>query len=170
MAIKRRKWWAAGLLSGIAPGVGQIYNGQLKKAALLYGLSLLPVIAGLLIGILGLLPVNMWTIAALVIPSLLIYGYIIFEAGTTARRLKDSYQTNFYNKWYFYLLCIVIVVVTGNVASATLKTTVVQAYRMLAKSMAPTLAVGDRVLTAKCDPCDPKRGDVSCFYIQKMKV
>ena len=33
---KRRRWWLAGLLSFLVPGLGQVYNGQETKGLLFY--------------------------------------------------------------------------------------------------------------------------------------
>jgi TM2 domain-containing membrane protein YozV len=35
-AVAPRKWWLAGLLSLITPGLGQIYNGQIYKAIIFF--------------------------------------------------------------------------------------------------------------------------------------
>jgi signal peptidase I len=61
-----RKWWVAGLLSLIQPGIGQIYNGQLNKGIFIillgycyipllyfvafYGLSVLSLLSLIVIG------------------------------------------------------------------------------------------------------------------------
>ena len=85
MALKKRKWWAAGLLSGLAPGVGQIYNGQLKKAALFYGLNWIPWIAAALLSI-----VSVFAIASLVVVVAIVVLVPIAMAGAQRYRLSRT--------------------------------------------------------------------------------
>ena len=47
---KPRRWWLAGLLSFLVPGLGQVYNGQETKGLLFY--VVLSVWGGLAIGLL----------------------------------------------------------------------------------------------------------------------
>jgi signal peptidase I len=70
-----------------------------------------------------------------------------------------------YNKWYVYLLLIVIVQVTAAAATATIRTFVVQAYKIPAGSMEDTLPIGDHILVSKFAYRwhDPIQGDLVVF-------
>jgi signal peptidase I len=143
----RRNPWIAGFCSGIAPGLGQVYNGQATKALLLYGLSWGVALAAFAI-LLGV-PVAPWNVA---IPALMVcswYLYVILDAVLRARGQGHAYHLKVYNKWYVYLLLIAIGAVIGEASASTIRARVVQAFKIPAISMEDTLLVGDHILVNK---------------------
>ena len=106
MPIGRRKPWLAGLLSLFVPGLGQVYNGQALKGVLLYclyGIVILASVAGLLE-----LSLALFNIAVPLGVILAGYLYILVDAVKMARSKRDTFQPQFYNKWYVYLAIIVL--------------------------------------------------------------
>jgi signal peptidase I len=148
MAETRRKPWRAGLLSLLLPGLGQVYNGQVKKGVLCYclmqivPLALLPVLIGFPVA-----PVN---IAGPALIVLFLYLYVFVDAIRTARRLGDTYQRKAYNTWYLYLGAIVIIwyVVQPTVA-LPVRSLLIQAFKIPSGAMEKTLLIGDHILVDK---------------------
>ncbi len=148
------------VLSFLTPGLGQLYNGQLKRAALLYLLGLFIVIflssSGLFFSFYGM-------VSGLAITL----GYMFFvpiDASITAKRLHII-RVKRYNRWYFYILIILINAFIVNSLLAPLIIPLIKAYKVPAGSMASTLMIGDHIIVNKkyYTNNSPKRGDVVIF-------
>jgi signal peptidase I len=160
----RRPVWAI-LLSIAATGLGHIYCGRLLKGLILFfaGFAFAPII------------VNAANNAAstfmltIVIGSLLlllgIFIYAIVDAGMLARRIGRDYQRKEYNRWYIYLLFIVVALSYPTNLAASIREHVLQAFKIPSQSMAPSILSGDRLLLNKAryriQP--PEKGDVVIF-------
>lgn len=162
----RRKPWLAGLLSGLLPGLGQLYNGQPKKAivlALLPYLLVGPILAWLLLYAPLHPPYN------LLLPLLLLLAVlvaIVRDATRVARQNENHYELKPYNKWYFYLLFGLIVGLAVEPIGVDLIRQFIQAFKIPAGSMAPTLLAGDHILIDKSIAWNGKvleRGEIIVF-------
>lgn len=160
-----RKPWLAGLLSGLQPGLGQLYNGEVKKAvllALLASVLMAYVYAGLMIyGPFSLLH-NLLLVMLLALTT---YVLIIRDAMRVARSLGDSYELKPFNKWYVYVLIALVAGVVGEFIGEPIKDQV-QAFKIPAGSMMPTLLIGDHILVDKSiyrNGRAPQRGDIIVF-------
>jgi len=98
-----RKAILAFLLSILVPGLGQLYNGQLKKA-LFFSLGLL--ICVISINLFGLKN-HFWVYVIALIVLVILLLLVAVEATVTAHKNK-KYELKSYNKWYVYLLLVVI--------------------------------------------------------------
>jgi signal peptidase I len=148
------------VLSFLTPGLGQLYNGQLKRAALLYFLGLFIVIflssSGLFFSFYGMVSGLAMTL-----------GYMLFvpiDASITARRLHII-RVKRYNRWYFYILIILFNAFLINLLLEPFIIPPIKAYKVPAASMTSTLMIGDRVIVNKkyYPNNSPKRGDVVIF-------
>jgi signal peptidase I len=169
MEVKKRNPIISLLLSVIAPCLGQIYNGQLQKGIILYGLGIFLLLISHFIcsTFYGLL---IWWLLFLLLFLYIIFNALIFSIKTKMINLK------FYNKWYVYLLCIPIMngIFLG---TATLKSKIgPKAYRIVSGSMLPGLHPGDlltvnfvygfrnsKMLEAWPVGSKPQRGDVIVY-------
>lgn len=105
LPIKPRKAWVAFLFSFIFPGLGQIYNGQVKKGILFFILPYCNVLVfGLTRGVL-----SFHGLLALLLIELLLRLCISIDAAKVARKQKE-YLPKVYNKWYYYLLILGVMV------------------------------------------------------------
>lgn len=137
---KPRNAFVVFLLSLALPGLGQVYNGQLKKAVIFFGLLLLvPFLFGIIRG-----TTCFYGLLTLVIIEVGLRLYIIFDGVKNAKRQKD-YILKTYNTWYYYLLIGVamfaVVWIYG--ISSILGT---QSFKIPTTSNSPTFQVGDRVV------------------------
>jgi signal peptidase I len=156
--------WAA-ILSVAATGLGHIYCGRLLKGLILFfaGFAFAPII------VLTAQNAASPFMLALVITSLLllagIFFYALIDAGLLARKIGPNYQLKEYNRWYFYLLFIVVAFSYPTNLASSIRENVLQAFKIPAQSMAPSILRGDRILLNKAiyKIKAPERGDVVVF-------
>ncbi len=129
----------AGFLSFLLPGLGQLYNGQLGKAVLLY--------------ILMFLHPQTCFIALSGFPAFLYFyalkvGLVVYAVGDACYNAGKigSLQPGFYQRWYIYLIvCIITALALPIFANATILN-YVRTFHCPSTSMSPTLLVGDKFL------------------------
>ena len=168
MEIKKRSPTISLLLSIISPGLGQIYNGQLKKGIFLYFIGLLILLTYSIAGL---------YFYGLIICLLIGIGWLIFiyaDSLVTAIKIKQI-ELKYYNKWYFYLIFLLIF----NTITLGSKDFLVniKAYSIPSGTMQHTLLFGDYILANNAaygvrNPFTnkvwipigtPQRGDVMVF-------
>ena len=157
----RRRPLTAFVLSFLTTGLGQLYNGQWKKAFFLY-------FVGLCIFILPVFFDLLFFYKGLIICVAIILGYkiiVMIEAAIAAKKIHYIIAEK-YNKWYLYLLIILINTLIMNVV---LKPIVipVKACQLCTDSMAPTMLFKDRVIGNKnyYTTGNPQRRDIVIFTI-----
>jgi signal peptidase I len=140
-----RRGWLAALLSVIMPGLGQLYNGQARKAFAFLAAHVL-----VSAGVLG------WMIAVpqrplnVLVPALLILGVwavIVAEAGWTARAIGEAFQPKDYNRWYIYVgVYAVWSFFLQPLTRDLIATHLAEPYRVPGAAMAPTILPYDVLL------------------------
>jgi len=137
--IKKRNPFSALVLSIVA-GLGQIYNGQLRKGLVFLTIDLLvPIMFGLT-GILN----NLSGLLTLVVYSLSFIIYRMTNGFTQARKLVN-YQLKSYNKWYVYLSFVITLGIIRTFLDLPASTGI-QTFKIPTLSMNPTMEPGDRVV------------------------
>jgi signal peptidase I len=158
MEIKNRNPALALILSLAASGVGQIYNGQPKKGVLFYlcpfGLSLIILLSVTFFA-------NKFINIILFVLVLAFFIYVLADALFIALRIH-AYYLESYNKWYLYLLLIII---QSLMMGPVTHTFLLETYRLPTGSMEPTLLGGDYLIADKLiyHIRDPVRGDLAVF-------
>jgi signal peptidase I len=146
MKKKKRIPLIAALLSLVTPGLGQLYNGQILKGICFFLASFLIPIILALAGVQS----QFYGLVLILLLSICLWLFIIGEAFFSARRKKEVVLKK-YNKWYVYLLIILLMIgslviprdIVVNIANETVR---FRAYRMATGSMEPTLSVGDYII------------------------
>lgn len=155
----RRRPLTAFVLSFLTQGLGQFYNGQLRKAMLFY---LLAWLIAVLLSFYNLY-FSFYGLVSFVAISLAYTLFVMIEASSSARRLHII-KAKQYNKWYFYLL---IILINTFLINPLLKPFVfpLKPYRLPTESMTPTLMRGDRIFVNENYYANrnPQRGDVVIF-------
>jgi signal peptidase I len=157
-----RNAWLAAMLSLACPGLGLVYVGHFALGlAFLFG----PWLFGLLVA-----GVSVWAdtgvLAAVVVATLVPAAAHIVQilwAAVLAKRSPADYQLKRYNRTLVYVAYIIMgTCVSG---SDVMKAFVVEAFKMSAGSMMPSLLAGDQVLVCKIGERNsyPHRGDVVAF-------
>jgi signal peptidase I len=160
----RNPVWAV-LLSFAATGLGQIYCGRLLKGLILFfaSFAFAPII------VLSAQNGASRLMLALVIGSLLlllgVFVYALIDAALLARRSGPDYQLKEYNRWYIYLLFIIVGLSYPTNLASSIRDHVLQAFRIPSQSMAPAILPGDRIFLNKAayKIGAPQRGDVVVF-------
>lgn len=148
---KKRKIWLAVLLSCLVPGLGQLYNGQSKKAISIYGVTIALGIS-LKIAFANFSTVAVWTCLIITL-----YLYVIIDAFYYAKTIKEL-ALRPYNRWFIYLtIWILSVAINSYVRAIPYK-----AYKVPAGSMIPSLQIGDHFIidTAYYRNHSLARGDI----------
>lgn len=166
---KRRRWWIAGLLSYLVPGLGQFYNGNTIRGLFLFCIyslwgSIIFNVALIImkadfpgISFVGLIILLLITLCFLV--------YIIIDAIRQAKKTTGEHPFKNYDRWYFYVL---VILITSGISFSTkivLNENIIKAYKIPTSSMAPTLLHGDYLMSNRLFYCanNVNRGDIIIF-------
>lgn len=161
MDLKPRKWWIAGLLSLLEPGLGQIYNGQALKGIIFILLQLL-LIPFLLLSLNSAYVVIF--LGFMVLITFVYYIIVIGDAVIYAKKSGFDYRLKRYNKILVYLGIVLGLTVFSNSLKLVIKNNYIQAYKIPAGSMEPTLLIGDHILVDRSATArNPNRGDLVVF-------
>jgi signal peptidase I len=160
---KKRRAWLAALLSLLLPGLGQLYNRQVRLALALitlYLLLLAPVlwlIAAVPAVAVVPLSAGLWLLA---LPCLL---FAIVQAAIRAWRVK-AVSLAWFNRWYIYIGLIVVVAIWQSLVELV-PVPSIDAYNSPSGSMSPTLVEGDyyQTRTRAFVGRLPGRGEIAVF-------
>lgn len=159
--LRKRRPFAALILSLFAPGLGHLYNGQLKRAVV-YCATVLALTAWVL------LSNALFYYPTLILSStavLALLALIGLDAFYHAKRLR-SIVLKRYNKGCIYLALIFINLL---IAIPLIKTSLlpIRSYRVSSNSMTPTLSAGDcLILDKRALPLwRPKRKDLVAYRL-----
>ena len=159
-----RKPWLAGILTFCTIGLGHIYTGHPQK-----GLFLFFVGQGALVAV--FLPLLYYyptaqTLLISLLAGFAFFLYCLFDAIKLSRQNRNGYALKKYNKWYVYLGCwLVATFAIQSFVNASIKTLLMEAYKIPAGSLKPTLLIGDQILAKKLLAVrqGADRGDIIIF-------
>lgn len=161
MENKPRKWWIAILLSLLEPGLGQIYNGQARKGVIILLLPFL-LLPGLLLCLNNsnvLIYLGVYVLLAVAY-----YIIVIGDAILNARKYSSEYYPKKYNKVTIYIVIILLSIGFSTSLKYFIRSNYVQAFKIPAGSMEPTLLIGDHILVDRhISARNPNRGDLIVF-------
>lgn len=159
--MRQRRPWLAVILSLVQPGVGHLYAGSLKRAAIAFSgmLLLVFIIRMLLLGSIALL-------VAAAILALCAWFAITWDAARWAREAETG-ELRWFQRWYVYLAATLIAIfaiqpVLGPVYN---RWTRYQGFKIPSRAMENTVLVGD-VLMADMwayRSREPNRGELVVF-------
>ena len=92
--------------------------------------------------------------------------YVIKDAVATARRANNPFELRRFNRWYVYVVIMVVVGLGhGLVNQYVINTYLFRSYKIPVGSMSPTLVEGDHVVsdTLTYRVKGPRRGDIVIF-------
>jgi signal peptidase I len=162
-SLKKREPILAFLLSLVTPGLGHIYNGQLKEGlCYLVGFLLVYVIFSSLL-------LKFYGMVCYLVIMVGLFLFILLDALLGAIKLR-AIALKSYNKWYIYLAIFLLgSVVIRPLLGWTIKNNIVKAYKIPSSGMEPALLVGDHLIanTRIYKSEKPKRGDMVIFEFSK---
>ncbi|MCX7113019.1 MAG: signal peptidase I [Proteobacteria bacterium] len=159
---KKRRPILTAVLSLIMPGLGHVYAGNLRKGLIFIGVEYGVI---LLAGAFGVLS-TFYGIASLIVLYIGFYVFVLLSSVRLALRNKE-YKLQLYNRWYWYLAIFVAVSVPANILFSFRGDVLgYETYRIPAKSMEPTLQVGE-FITVNTRYQQLEVGDVIVFLYPK---
>ncbi len=163
-----REPWLAAVLSLFAPGLGQIYCGEIVRGLVLFLASLLFTPLVLLAAVLPPATPVLAGLMAAAVAVLGAYVYAVVAAYRSAHRLREQYEPREYNRPVVYVLFLLVGVLYP-LGGAWYLRHVFEAFYLPTESMAPTFLAGDHVLADKLAyrQALPKRGDVVVFRVPR---
>lgn len=166
MENKPRKPLIAGLLSIIQPGLGQVYNGEIRKAVIFYLLPILLLPAAIILCLNGKFIPFILILSALLIPFF--YAVVFIDAFRTAKRYSNQYSPKKYNKIIAYIGICLLVSILSNSLFTVVKNNIVQTFKLPSGSMEPTLLKGDHIIVDRGKSAKtPNKGDLIIFEYPK---
>lgn len=158
----RRKVWVAVLLSLLLPGLGQMYNGQLRKGIAFY---LWTSVAGIFLFAAAGKSQSLVLLAAVLLVQFSIQLAAAIDAGITARRKGGDFRPARYNRPLVYLgTYLILGLLVGQASAYYIRENIIQAYKIPAASMEPSLLAGDHILVDKA-ATNFSRGDIVVFEL-----
>ena len=140
---KKRNPIFSSLLSLLVPGLGQLYNGELKKAAIFY-LAQFAIFVSLFIFGIQYSPKGLFIIVLIIA---FFYFFVMGEATLRSLIVKTIVPKPF-NKWYVYCLIIISAnLISWGFNSAFRQSLIgIKPFYLPSASNEPTLLVGDQVI------------------------
>ena len=161
----RRLPWLAVVLSWIMAGLGHIYCGRFVKGLIFTFLVciFIPVFFGALS--VGPSSVRVIVIILSFLISIVIWLAAIIDSWHTAKHTSASYTLKDYNRWYVYVLLVLMGTGGSTQIAFNIRTTLLEAFRVPTASNYPTIVPNDRILANKLayKNRDPKRGNLIVF-------
>jgi signal peptidase I len=144
---ERKPLFALGL-SFLLTGMGQVYNGKLRKGILFFAASLALPFLLVQLSIVGPDRSLIVLIALSFMANLGIFIWAALDAWKQAKRLGKNYRLKIYNKLFVYILLVVglNLLFFGRIVDWRKLEFLAVPYRMETASMAPTILPGDLVL------------------------
>ncbi|MFC5701936.1 signal peptidase I [Cohnella faecalis] len=139
MLERKRRPLVAGFLSLFTPGLGQFYNGQIRKAGVLLLTTYI-----LYPPLLFLIKFSFGALLAVIAAGFAVYGYAIIQSIVYSYRVK-TVANRFYDRWYVYL-AIVVSIMTMSQIIDTKSIVGLKGYIIAGPSMTPTIENNERVI------------------------
>lgn len=163
---KNRRWpWLAVTLSVIMTGLGHIYCGKFVKGFVLAFITCIfvPVLFGTLS--VSHSSVRIVVIITALLASSVVWLFAIIDSGYTAKRTAENYTLKDYNRWYVYVILMMMGTGGSTQIAFNVRATLLEAFRVPSASNYPTIEPNDRLLANKLayKKSDPKRGDLVVF-------
>jgi signal peptidase I len=156
--LKPRSPLKAGALSLLAPGLGQLYNGQWRKALFFFLAEYL--LCAWLVSRFATFPGMVQGMVGIV----LFLAVAVGDAALGARR-RQSYALRRFNRGWIYVSVLAFGILATLGMDWLLGNTLYQTFKVPSPSMEPTLVPGDRFMGAVADMDEPLlRGDVVVFH------
>lgn len=153
------------LLSLPATGLGHIYCGDLTKGLILFFVSfafapIIVVSAKSAASTLSLI-----TVIASIALLIFIFFYALVDAYRLARLRSTHYRLKEYNRWPIYILFIMVSISYPTNLAHSIRSHLLEAFKIPSASMAPNILPGDYLLLNKAvyKTQAPQRGEVVIF-------
>jgi len=146
--VNDRNPWLAGIFTFFTIGLGHLYIGHAKKAIFLFFVGQTTLLA-ITLSLIYLYP-TLLSIFIIIFVVFAFFLYCIVDAVKLSKNKKYGYTLKKYNKWYVYFGCWILAsFVVQPIVSSSIKVLFIQAYKIPATSLEPTILQGDHILAKK---------------------
>ncbi len=162
---KPRRPLYALLLTFGATGLGHIYCGRLEKGLVLFFISFLFTSVTVFSVKNVSSTFTLYLLLASIFITFLVFLYALIDSWLLAKRMGDRFRIKRYNKWYIYLLFILVSFSHPINREMVIRDHFLQAFKTPAGSMLPSILVNDHILLNKSIYLrqTPQRGDIVIF-------
>lgn len=174
--FRERKPLFALALSFLLTGMGQVYNGKLRKGILFFAASLIVPFLLFQLSVVGPDQTLIVLFALFLIADPGISVWAALDAWKQAKRLRKNYRRKIYNKLSVYILLIVgLNLLAFALIAGWRKLEILAAtYRQVTRSMAPTILPGDFILADQrtdrsSENLGLRRGELVIFRLPRDK-
>lgn len=174
--FRERKPLFALALSFLVTGMGQVYNGKLRKGILFFAASLVLPFLLFQLSVVGPDQTLIVLFALFLIADPGIFIWAAIDAWKQAKRSGRNYRLKIYNKLLVYILLVVglNLLVFGLMTEWRKLQFLVAPYRIVTEAMAPTILPGDLVLADQridhsSESLGLRRGDLVVFKLPSDK-
>jgi signal peptidase I len=158
MIKKKLNPFVSAICSILYPGMGQVYNGQLKK-----GICYL--VADYLIFIIIITVHLLSTFSGFITALILIitwFLFVLYDSIFTAVKIKEK-EVNRFNRWYIYVLFIIICVIANIPIVSFVQSNDYHIFRIPTSGMEPKLCYNDYIVVNISGNDSLKPGNVIVF-------
>ena len=157
--MNNRNPYISFILSFVFSGLGQVYNGELKKG-ILFLVLIFPIY--ILIGLTGL--VSTFKGLIIITSLIIIYKFVVAIEAYRKSISLNPYMIKPINQIGKYLLFIILSFVVNWIGVSTGRTIIgYEAFEIPTPSMEPTIKVGDRIMATRVNPKNIEIGDIVTF-------
>jgi signal peptidase I len=175
--FKERKPIFALALSLFLTGLGQVYNGRLRKGILLFLMSIIFPLLLFQLSVVGSAKMLILFLVLSLLASLGIYIWAALDAWKQAKKIGKNYTLKIYNKLYVYILLIIVLNLFSFGEIFDWQKIWIFSffpYRMSTGSMIPTVLPGDFIMTDRridhsAENHGLKRGELVVFKYPRNK-
>ncbi len=139
------------------PGLGQLYNGEPRKAFMIWAGGVVLVLLAVLVGLLH----DYWGMVFVMVVGLSLSAVALVDAAHVAKR-RQKYQPKFFNRWFVYVGVVILVVL---VSFPVRSVSGIKAFKIPSEAMLPSLEVGDFIMARleTSESYENRRGDIIVF-------
>jgi len=161
----RRRPWVAVVLSLVMPGLGHTYCGRLPRGLMFLFVYFVPILLLQAARIFESFGSAVTGVIVLITAAPLMHLAATIDSYYIAKRTRADYEIKDYNRWYVYIVLVLLNSAGSLNATLRLRANYLEAFRVPTVSNYPTIAPGDRFLANKIayNHNDPKRGDLVVF-------
>ncbi|UCE49112.1 MAG: signal peptidase I [Phycisphaerales bacterium] len=161
----RRRPWVAVVFSLVMPGLGHAYCGRLPRGLVFLFVYFVPILLLQAARAFESFGSAITGVIVLITAAPLMHLAATIDSYYVARGTRRDYEMKDYNRWYVYVVLVLLNSASSLNATLSLRANYLEAFRVPTVSNYPTIAPGDRFLANKIayNNSDPKRGDLVVF-------
>lgn len=157
--MKKRNPILSFILSLFVSGLGQVYNGELKKG-MVYLIIIFPIL--LLIALTGVIS-HLWGFATFMLLIVVYKLLVSIEAFRTSKKLGDYALKSINKTWKYLIFTVFAYTIMWYGSQLNREAAGYEFFNIPTSSMEPSIHLGDRITATRIDPMNIEPGDIITF-------